>query len=141
LRVAAARRPNSSRNSPQKRRTDEAIEVYRGVWHQAAESPGGRERPAEADAILDNAALTSVRQQARQPDDEELRKRPKALANEYRWFGYRRLHVPLRREGHAINNKHPAPILREAPDRTPAGGCERTMGTRQPSVLTLVDRR
>jgi putative transposase len=38
---------------------------------------------------------TSVRQQASQPDDEELRNGQKALANEHRCFGYRRLPVPL----------------------------------------------
>jgi putative transposase len=32
-----------------------------------------------------------------------LRERLKALAQERRRFGYRRLHVLLRREGHAVN--------------------------------------
>jgi putative transposase len=32
-----------------------------------------------------------------------LRERLKALAKERRRFGYRRLHVLLRREGHAVN--------------------------------------
>ena len=63
---------------------------------------------------------TSVRYQGVRPADNALRERLKALAEERRRFGYRRLHVLLRREGHAVNNKHPAPISREAPDRTPA---------------------
>ena len=46
---------------------------------------------------------TSVRYQATRPDDGALRDRLKALAQERRRFGYRRLHVMLRREGHAVN--------------------------------------
>ena len=41
---------------------------------------------------------TSVRYQATRPDDGALRDRLKALAQERRRFGYRRLHVLLRRE-------------------------------------------
>lgn len=48
---------------------------------------------------------TSVRYQAARPDDRALRDRLKALAQERRRFSYRRLHVLLRREGHAINRK------------------------------------
>lgn len=40
---------------------------------------------------------TGVRYQATRPDDGTLRDRLKALAQERRWFGYRRLHVMLRR--------------------------------------------
>jgi putative transposase len=39
------------------------------------------------------------------PDEETIRKRLKELAQERRRFGYRRLHVMLRREGFAINHK------------------------------------
>ncbi len=42
---------------------------------------------------------SSVRYRARRADDGELRERLKALAQERRRFGYRRLHVLLRREG------------------------------------------
>ncbi len=48
---------------------------------------------------------TSVRYQGVRPDDVALRGRLKALAQERRRFGYRRLHVLLRREGHAVNGK------------------------------------
>ena len=48
---------------------------------------------------------SSVRYQATKPDDGALRERLKALAQERRRFGYRRLHVLLRREGHAVNSK------------------------------------
>jgi putative transposase len=48
---------------------------------------------------------TSVRYRATRPDDGHLRERLKALAQERRRFGYRRLHVLLRREGQAVNKK------------------------------------
>ena len=48
---------------------------------------------------------TSVRIQGVRAGDEALREWLKALAQERRRFGYRRLHVLLRREGHAINRK------------------------------------
>ena len=46
-----------------------------------------------------------VRYRSRRPDDAELRTRLRALAHERRRFGYRRLHVLLRREGWTINMK------------------------------------
>jgi hypothetical protein len=46
-----------------------------------------------------------VQYQGVRPDDGALRERLKALAQEHRRFGYRRLHVLLRREGHAVNRK------------------------------------
>ena len=45
---------------------------------------------------------TSVRYQSTRPDDGALRERLKALAQERRRFGYRRLHVLLRREGQVV---------------------------------------
>jgi transposase InsO family protein len=45
------------------------------------------------------ADRASVRYRATRPDDGDLRERLKALAQERRRFGYRRLHVLLRREG------------------------------------------
>ena len=56
---------------------------------------------------------SSVRYRARRADDGELRERLKVLAQE-RWrFGYRRLHVLLRREGHAVNKKRVQRLYRE----------------------------
>ena len=55
---------------------------------------------------------SSVRYQAVRPDDGVLRERLKALAQERRRFGYRRLHVLLRREGHAVNKKRIQRIYR-----------------------------
>jgi len=56
---------------------------------------------------------TSVRYQGVRPDDGVLRERLKALAQERRRFGYRRLHVLLRREGHAVNRKRVQRLYRE----------------------------
>ena len=49
-------------------------------------------------------ARMSMRYRSRRPDDAALRDRLKALAHERRRFGYRRLHVLLKREGYAVNH-------------------------------------
>ncbi len=54
-----------------------------------------------------------VRYRARGADDGVLRERLKALAFERRRFGYRRLHVLLRREGWLVNQKRVRRIYRE----------------------------
>jgi putative transposase len=82
---------------------------------------------------------TSVRYQATRPDDDVLRDPLRTLAQERRRFGYRRLHVLLRREGHAVNKKRVQRIYRE--ERLTVrrrGGRKRAMGTRQPLGLPLV---
>ena len=56
---------------------------------------------------------SSVRYRASKPDDGVLRERLKALAQERRRFGYRRLNVLLRREGHAVNEKRVLRLYRE----------------------------
>jgi putative transposase len=79
------------------------------------------------------ADRASVRYEATRPDDGPLRERLKALAQERRRFGYRRLHVLLRREGHAVNRKRVQRIYRE--ERLTVrrrGGRKRAMGTRRP---------
>jgi hypothetical protein len=48
---------------------------------------------------------SSVRYQRRRTEDDPLRERLKALAEERRRFGYRRLWVLPHREGHTINRK------------------------------------
>ena len=76
---------------------------------------------------------TSVRYRALRPDDGALRERLKALAQERRRFGYRRLHVLLRREGHAVNRKRVQRLYRE--ERLTVrrrGGRKRAIGTRRP---------
>jgi putative transposase len=81
---------------------------------------------------------TSVRYQATRPDDSALRERLRALANERRRFGYRRLHVMLRREGHAVNKKRVQRLYREEKLTVRRrGGRKRAMGTRWPIETPL----
>src|SRR2546428_8198155 len=51
------------------------------------------------------ANRSSIRREPRGHDDEPLRQRLRELAEERRRFGYRRLHVFLRREGGTVNHK------------------------------------
>lgn len=65
-----------------------------------------------------------------------LRERMVALARERRRFGYRRLHVLLKREGHRINHKKLFRLYRE--ERLAVrrrGGRKRAIGTRAPILL------
>ena len=82
---------------------------------------------------------TSVRYQATRPDDAALRERLRALAQERRRFGYRRLHVLLRREGQLVNRKRVQRLYRE--ERLTVrrrGGRKRAIGTRRPLETPLV---
>ena len=81
---------------------------------------------------------TSVRYQAKRPDDAELRERLKALANERRRFGYRRLHVLLRREGRTVNKKRVQRLYREEKLTVRRrGGRKRALGTPSPIEVPL----
>lgn len=74
-----------------------------------------------------------VRYRRTKPGDEELRARIKALAHERRRFGYRRIHVLLRREGRLVNRKRVQRIYRE--ERLMVrrrGGRKRALGMRAP---------
>ena len=78
----------------------------------------------------------TIRYRTRRADDAGLRQRMKALAHERRRFGYRRLHVLLRREGYAINHKRLFRLYREeklAVRRR--GGRKRAIGTRAPMAI------
>jgi putative transposase len=78
---------------------------------------------------------TSVRYRGVRPDDGALRER---LAQERRRFGYRRLHVLRRREGHPVNKKRIQRLYRE--ERLTVrrrGGRKRAIGTRGPMVRPL----
>src|SRR5438045_1702605 len=77
----------------------------------------------------------TVRYRSIRPDDWRLRERMKALAHERRRFGYRRLHILLRREGYVVNHKRLFRLYRE--ERLMVrrrGGRKRAMGTRAPMV-------
>jgi putative transposase len=79
---------------------------------------------------------SSVRYRAKRPDDGALRARLKALAHERRRFGYRRLHVLLRREGWATNKKRVQRIYREEKLTVRRrGGRKRALGVRAPAVI------
>lgn len=67
-----------------------------------------------------------------------LRERMKAIAHERRRFGYRRLHVLLRREGHVVNHKRLFRIYREEKlSVRRRGGRKRAMGTRRPMLIPM----
>src|SRR5215831_1782285 len=75
----------------------------------------------------------TVRYRSRRPDDPALRERLRALAHERRRFGYRRLHIFLKREGFVVNHKRLFRIYRE--ERLTVrkrGGRKRALGTRIP---------
>jgi putative transposase len=55
----------------------------------------------------------TVRHRSRRSNDAQLRERLRALAHERRRFGYRRLHVLLRREGFIVNHKRLFRLYRE----------------------------
>ena len=81
---------------------------------------------------------SSVRYRASKPDDGVLRERLKVLAQERRRFGYRRLHVLLRREGHAVNKKRVQRLYREEKLTVRrCGGHTRAVGTRVPIGVPL----
>ncbi|MBU2960722.1 IS3 family transposase [Citreicella sp. C3M06] len=68
-----------------------------------------------------------------------LRERLKELAKVRRRFGYRRLHVFLRRERHEVNHKHLFRIYREDQLQVRRrGGRKRAIGKRAPMVLPLM---
>ena len=81
---------------------------------------------------------TSVRYQATRSDGGVLRDRLKTLAQERRRFGYRRLHVLLKREDHAVNKKRVRRLYREEKLTVRRrGGRKRAMGTRRPLEMPL----
>lgn len=70
------------------------------------------------------------------PDDSMLRSRLRELANQRRRFGYRRLHLLLKREGVAVNHKKLFRLYRE--ERLTVrrrGGRKRAIGTRAPMAI------
>ncbi|MBN9982469.1 IS3-like element ISRle4 family transposase [Rhizobium laguerreae] len=81
----------------------------------------------------------TVRYETRRDNDRELRERMKALAHERRRFGYRRIHVLLRREGHLVNHKRLFRLYREEKLTVrKRGGRKRAIGTRAPMLVPMV---
>jgi putative transposase len=70
------------------------------------------------------------------PDDAGLRRRLRELAAERRRFGYRRLHLLLKREGVTVNRKKLYRLYKE--ERLTVrkrGGRKRALGTRAPMAI------
>jgi putative transposase len=86
---------------------------------------------------------TVVRYQSRRPSDEGLREKLRDLAHQRRRFGYRRLHILLRREGIAINRKKTQRLYREEGLTVRRRkGRKRAVGTRAPApVAALPNQR
>jgi putative transposase len=85
--------------------------------------------------IID-ADRASMRYRSRRPPDEALRERLRQLANERRRFGYRRLYVLLRREGHMVNRKRVYRLYKaERLMVRRRGGRKRALGMRAPIPL------
>lgn len=62
---------------------------------------------------LASLGRSTARYLHRRSGDQELRERLRELAGERRRFGYRRLHVMLRRKGYAVNHKRIYRLYRE----------------------------
>lgn len=81
----------------------------------------------------------TMRYEAVRQDDPVLRQRLKELAKVRRRFGYRRLRVFLRREGHEVNHKHLFRIYREERLHVRRRGRRRrAIGTRAPMTLPFM---
>ncbi len=103
----------------------------------------GHEMSERRACAVIGADRTSVRYRSRRPrrrpDDQELRGRLRVLASERRRFGYRRLHVLLRREGHAVNRKKTQRLYREEGlSVRKRRGRKKATGTRAPLLTVAV---
>jgi putative transposase len=79
---------------------------------------------------------SSVRYRGRRPDDGAIRIRLRELAAFRRRFGYRRLHILLRREGLDLNHKKLRRLYAEERLQVRRrGGRKRALGTRAPLAL------
>ena len=82
------------------------------------------------------ADRTSIRYRSRRPDDASIRARLRELAAIRRRFGYRRLHILLRREGIIMNHKKLRRLYREERLQVRRrGGRKRALGTRAPMTM------
>jgi putative transposase len=82
------------------------------------------------------ADRTSIRYRSRRPDDAALRVRLRELAAVRRRFGYRRLHVLMRREGLMMNHKKLRRLYREERLQVRRrSGRKRALGTRAPMAI------
>ena len=78
----------------------------------------------------------TYRYRSTRPGDEAFRERLRELASERRRFGYRRLHILLKREGAVVNHKKVYRLYKE--ERLTVrkrGGRKRALGTRRPMAI------
>ncbi|MGY4281638.1 transposase InsO family protein [Bradyrhizobium sp. LM2.7] len=81
----------------------------------------------------------TMRYRTTRTDDASLRQRMRAIAQERRRFGYRRLHVLLKREGSLINHKKLLRLYREEKLTVRRrGGRKRAIGTRAPMLVPMM---
>ena len=79
---------------------------------------------------------SSVRYRSVRPDDADLRQAMKAVADERRRFGYRRVHIMLERQGWQVNQKKIRRLYREEKLQVKRrGGRKRALGTRRPMLV------
>src|SRR5205823_4517081 len=82
------------------------------------------------------ADRASMRYRGHRPDDAATRMRLRELASVRRRFGYRRLHILLRREGIVMNHKKLRRLYREERLQVRRrSGRKRAVGTRAPMAL------
>ena len=99
----------------------------------AIETKGYSQRRA---CTLVGLSPKTYRYVSRRPDDGKLRQELKRLASERRRFGYRRLHLLLRRQGYETNHKRIFRIYREEKLTVRRrGGRKRALGTRAPMAI------
>ena len=76
------------------------------------------------------------RYRSTRPDDAPIRQRLRVLASERRRFGYRRLHILLKREGIEVNHKKLYRLYKEEQLTVrKRGGRKRALGTRAPMTI------
>jgi putative transposase len=80
----------------------------------------------------------TMRYQTTRADDAGIRQRMTTIAQQRRRFGYRRLHVLLKREGYVINHKRLFRLYREEKLTVRRrGGRKRAIGTRAPMLIPM----
>lgn len=80
----------------------------------------------------------TMRYQTTRADEAGLRQCMRAIAQERRRLGYRRLHVLPKREGYVINHKKLFRLYREERLAVRSrGGRERAIGTRAPMTVAM----
>ena len=105
------------------------------VAHLKADHEMSERRACE---LLECCRMT-VRYASVRADDTMLRDRMKSIAHQRRRFGYRRIHVLLRREGVVVNHKRLFRLYREEKlSVRKRGGRKRALGTRAPMLVPLM---